>query len=64
MYQHFFASFLLRLNKDVFPLSKSEVQSKPEGVTLYDARHAYQATLQSRAYKIEDKSGERFCGYI
>ena len=44
----------------MFPLSKSEVQSKPAGISVYDARRAYQTTLQSgRAYKIEETPGMR-----
>ena len=54
-----FLNLLPRKNQDVFPLSKSAVQSKPAGITVYNARRAYQATLQSRAYKIEENPGKR-----
>ena len=36
------------------------MQSKPAGISVYDARRAYETTLQSgRAYKIEETPGMR-----
>ena len=42
-----FLKLLPRKNQDVFPLSKTEVQAKPEGISLNEARRAYKSSLPS-----------------
>ena len=40
-----FLNLLPQKNRPAFPMSKAEVQGKPQGISVYEARRAYQQTL-------------------